>query len=158
MKRFSLILLAITLSLTATAQGASTTTPPKSVCLTDGNYIYPLTIKPSGTVKMSDGRVKFYNINGEYFFPGIASFPVTGSGHVKGTVFHFSLTGNSYVSGAYWTALLEGSWDLAQPSNPVGTVYVHQISNFGSGGGSTYSLSLTDCSTQTLPYNDQGKK
>lgn len=154
MKRFSLILLAIALplSLAVTALAAKTTAPPKSACLTDGNYLYPLTIKAAGTVNMADGRVKFYNINGEYFLPSIASFPVTGSGHVKGTMFHFSLTGNSYVSGSYYTVMLEGSWDLAQPSNPVGTVHVRQISNYGSFDPSTYSLSLTDCSTQTLPY------
>ena len=135
MKRTCLILLAMVLSLSFTtfALAASTTVPPKAICMTDGIYTYVLVTKLAGTVKTSQGTVKFYNINGEHY-ANDASIPITGTGHVKGTKFHFSCTGSTYWasgSGNYWTALLEGFWDLADTTNPVGTITWRQMTETG---------------------------
>ena len=129
MKRTCLILLAMVLSLSFTtfALAASTTVPPKYVRLTDdhGNT-YVFLIKLAGSVKMSNGTVKFYNINGEFYLDTF-SCPLTGSGHVKGTEFHLSTVCNSEGGGSFWTILVEGFWDLTATTNPVGTITWRQI-------------------------------
>ena len=154
MKRTCLILLAMVLSLSFTtfALAASTTVPPKYVRLTDdhGNT-YVFLIKLAGSVKLSGVSTKFYNINGEFYLDTF-SCPLTGSGHVKGTEFHFATVGNSEWGGAFWTNLLEGFWDLADTTNPVGTVTWRRINESGTNIVSAGTLSLTDCSALDLPY------
>ncbi len=153
MKRTLSILLAVvllSLSFTTFALAASTTVPPKTVCMTDWQYSYAFVIKLAGPVKTSVGSVKFYNINGEVFLGG-AGMPLAGSGRVKGTEFNFSVTGSDYLGGTFWTVLLEGLWDLADTTNPVGTVAWRQITNTGTNLVESGTLSLTDCSTLVVP-------
>lgn len=154
MKRTLLILLAmvlLSLSFTTFALAASKTVPPASVCMTDGQYIYAFVTKLMGTASLSKVPVKFYSINGEFYL-STASCPFTGTGHVKGTEFHFSFTGSTYWEGYLYTAFGEGFWDLADTTNPVGTVTWRQITNGGLNAIENYSLSLTSCSTVVLPY------
>jgi hypothetical protein len=157
MKRTLLILLSLALSLTFTTHAltANNSVPPKSVCLIDSlGYNYSLTIKLAGKVKMADGPVKFYNISGAVFYDTV-SRPITGTGYVKGTQFHFSITGNNYVEpspavNVLYTLFVEGYWDLADKTNPVGNVYLREISNYTDNVWSA-TLSLMDCSTEAIP-------
>lgn len=149
----AVLVFALSLSFTTFALAASTTVPPKSVCMTDSLYTYAFVIKLAGPVKLSGVSTKFYNINGEMYLDGWSP-PLTGSGHVKGTVFHFSATGSTYWAGGFWTILAEAFWDLADTTNPVGTVIWRQITDTGTNIVQSRTLSLTDCSTVVLPYSE----
>jgi hypothetical protein len=152
--RLILSTLVLSLSFTTCALAASTKVPPASVCLTDENgSSFPLTIKLAGKIKTAGGRVKFYNINGEYLAP-IQSIriPLVGTGHVLGNEFHFSITGTTrWVDGIFYTVLAEGFWNLANSTNPVGTLNLRWVTNqSATTSGNSYTLSLTDCSTVVL--------
>ncbi len=147
----AVLVFALYLSFTTFALAASTTVPPKAICMTDGSYTYVFFIKLAGPVKLSGVSTKFYNVNGEFYL-GTFSSPLTGTGHVKGTEFHFSTVGNSEWAGDFWTILVESFWDLADTTNPVGTVTMRQINETGTNTVDSLSLSLTDCSTVVLPY------
>lgn len=156
MKTTRLILSALALSLcfTTCALAASTKVPPASVCLTDEDGIsLPLTIKLAGKIKTAGGPVIFYNINGEYLAPTMSiRIPLVGSGHVLGNEFHFSITGTTrWVDDTFYTVLAEGFWNLADTTNPVGTLNWREITNnSATTSGSSHTLSLTDCSTVLL--------
>jgi len=124
----AVLVFALSVSFATFALAASTTVPPKAVCMTDnlGPYTYVLVIKLAGSVKLSGVSTKFYNINGEFYLDTF-SCPLTGSGHVKETEFHLSTVCNSEWGGSFWTILVEGFWDLAATTNPVGTITWRQI-------------------------------
>jgi hypothetical protein len=163
MKRILLVVMALALALSlclaAPALAASTTTPPKSICLSDGSYYYSLAIKLNGTVNMSGVPVKFYAITGELFNPpGQTAWgcPVTGTDHVNPSdhTFHFSLTGNSVSTGSLYTHLMEGKWNL---QTLTGTCTWRQITESSPGSDKTHTLSAVDCSNNTIPYDAQGE-
>ena len=154
MKKIVLIMLVFALSLyfTTFALAASKTVPPASICMKDSfGYSYVLVIKLAGTVTMSGKPMNFYNINGAYYM-GTASDALSGTGDVKGTEFHFSCAGSSEWNSEFWTVLVEAFWDLADTTNPVGTVTWRQITNTGTNIVESETLSLVNCSTLDLPY------
>lgn len=121
MKRIFLVLLALSLSLSlaGATSAASLTTPPKNLCLKTGwsAQNISMVIKNQGSIKFGAGPAKFYSINGEIITASY-SFPITGTGHMYGNVFHFTFNGSYYygLANDFYTFHLQGQWDLAQQS------------------------------------------
>ncbi len=113
MKKMPAIMLVflVSLSLAGVAMaGPGVKLAPVS-CWNMGGFKTILSIKPfSGNIAISGGTIKFYAIHGEVS-NGSFTAPVTGTGHMEGDVFHFSLTGTSWVSGRVWTYEFEGFWN-----------------------------------------------
>jgi hypothetical protein len=116
MKRILLVLmaLALSLSLSTGVLGASPTTPPKSLCFSDGTFDYALAIKLTGTVKSKSGTpVKFYTISGNALLPGVVKIAVTGAGRMENAPFYFSLTGTGFDGSHRYALFCNGQWNLA---------------------------------------------
>jgi hypothetical protein len=147
---------ALSLCLTGGALAAAPK-PPKTACWQLGILPDWLTIvtKPAGaTVKMSDGPMKFYNVGGEFTEPTTSySVPVAGTGHMKGNVFHFSVSGAGLHQGTVTSVLalgLEGEWDV---STGAGTMNYW----FSNGATGTEVLNPQDCTTtQVIPKEGSG--
>jgi hypothetical protein len=121
MKRIFLILLVLSLSffLAGAALGASVTNPPKTLCLKMGWSAknISMVIKNQGSIKFGAAPAKFYSITGEIITDSY-SFPITGTGHMYGNVFHFGLNGSYFygLANDFYSFNLEGKWDLSQQS------------------------------------------
>lgn len=113
-----------------------------------------LSIKPwSGNIAISGGTIKFYAIHGEVS-DGSYSAPVSGTGHMEGNIFHFSLTGTSLWSGRVWTYEFEGFWDAV---NKTGTgAYLAGVKDASASDMNALSstnlvLVSGDCKTTVIP-------
>ena len=114
-----------------------------------------LSIKPwSGNIAISGGTIKFYAIHGEVSNGSSLSAPVSGTGHMEGNIFHFSLTGTSLVSGRVWTYEFEGFWDVV---NKIGEgVYLAGVKDTSASDMNALSstnlvLGSGDCKTTVIP-------
>jgi hypothetical protein len=163
MKRWLIVLMAVVLSLclvgSALAKGVPKTL---SYSFNVGAEQSLLLIKSVGTIKTAGGTIKYYSISGTHFNHkgsggNLISFPVTGSGYLLGTLFHFTYTGmNSAHIGPYYGFHAEGQIsdvsDLA-----TGFVYWgyhnYTLSDANEIGVSYYTL--VDPTTVTLPYSIQ---
>jgi hypothetical protein len=157
MRRMILIgmVLGLFLSLAGGTLAASSASAPKALCLLMVQWGDSLVLsnKMSGSVKTADGPVKFYAIHGEQYYAGQNySLPVSGTGHVKNGVFHFSLTGSGIGPTSYlWTYFIEGKWNLTTTPS-TGTYTWHRISSDGTATIREGDLSQEDCATCSLPY------
>jgi hypothetical protein len=159
MKRTFLILMALVLSLAlaSTALAASTTNPPKTLCFAcNGTFLkLSLVTKTAGTVQTTDGKVKFYALHGEASGNN-GSFPLSGTGHVQGGIFHFSVSGSmKYTDDVLYNLLLEGKWDLA---TGTGTYMFYSVQSDGTSSTFSGTLGAIDCGTNiTIPYSAEGE-
>jgi hypothetical protein len=96
MKTRLIFIIALILSLSFNSMALSASFPPKSLAFQWGSTTTytVLSIKPSGSVKMVPGPLKFYQITG-ITYDGLVHYPVTGTGYVVTSGFWFSLTGTS---------------------------------------------------------------
>jgi hypothetical protein len=95
--------------------------PPTKICFstTAGStpLLLALMVKSVGSMPMANGSTNFYGINGFVFSTvgqGPWNYPVIGTGHMLKDnvgVFHFSITGSTAFSAAFFMANLEGYWD-----------------------------------------------
>jgi hypothetical protein len=158
MKRAILVLMVLTLALclASAALAASTANPPKTVCfaLTNQGGILNMINKNMGTIKTSTGPVKFYAIHGEWVVSPAFSVPITGTGHVTGTTYHFNLTGTERGPTELFTYVIEGKFDLALPRTygaVVGTNAARTIRDITI-SESTGELLWDDSTNVVIPY------
>jgi hypothetical protein len=154
----AVLVFALSLSLAGVAMAAAPK-PPANICLGWSGLTGVLYIKASGNTTSSVGKVKFYTIVGEITNSGSYSAPATGTGHMKGNVFHIGITGfNKYVDGRVWLYILEGFWDVV---NKTGTGSLQGIVRDNATGNAvveddqpTLTLVLQDCSTSVIVYSE----
>ncbi len=143
------IVLAMVLCLAGTALAAEPK-PPTQLCLKmhqwGDNFV--LLNKSMGTVKTSEGPVKFYAIHGEQYWPGY-SLAVSGTGHVKGGVYHFSVSGSYLSGGTEYTYLTEMKWNLTTLTGTYSTRLMRSDGTSSLYTGTLDQLVCTDC---TIPY------
>jgi hypothetical protein len=124
MKKLLLAILVFIFSVSSVGVGmAAVSRPPTVICLkwSSSPFTAVLSIKSfGGNVAISGGKkIKFYAIHGEATNGADFSAPVSGSGHMDGDIFHFSLTGSSlWIDGRQWSYHFEGSWNVV---NNTGT-------------------------------------
>jgi hypothetical protein len=148
--------LALVLFLAAGAT-AKAPAPPKNLCLQLGGGFefvkFSLVVKLAGTINTASGPVKFYTISGEHFYSDTDSAPITGTGHMKGTKFHFTLTG-SYKYGSVISTLDASSVDY-DPVTQSGTLFLHYINSNVVNTTGIYTLEATDCKASAIPLDAQ---
>jgi hypothetical protein len=148
------MVLVLALSLGAAALVASTG-PPTAMCLSygGGGAKLILAVKKTGTVKLLDGSMKFYLVQGELVGGPTNSGPLVGTGHVKMVSglpwFHFSLSGTFYnASNELMTWMAEGKLNLTAGT---GTLRRRVIFDFLE-VDELYDLQAVDCAGETVPY------
>jgi hypothetical protein len=163
MKRWLMVLMAAVLSLCVVGSALAAGVP-KTLCYSfnGGAEQSLLLIKSAGSIKTAGGTIKYYSISGTHFnHKGsggtLRSFPVTGSGYLLGTLFHFTYTGmNSLSVAPYYGFHTEGR--ISNVSDlTIGDVswgyYDYNLSAANERGSSLYTL--IDPTTVTLPYSIQ---
>ena len=136
----------ITLAVAVMAAGLAVAGPkaPKALCLHLSAPAMPdhiiLSIQPvGGSIRLSEGTIKFYSIHGEYCTDSY-SIPLTGTGHLNGNVFHFDLRGTD--RGAAWQeAIFNATYDVTTDTSVV----LHSPS-----GSPTYDI--VDCDSVIPPF------
>jgi hypothetical protein len=162
MKKLILVVLVFVFSVSSVGVAMAASRPPTKICLDWSPDILftVLSIKSfGGNITISGEKIKFYAIHGEASNQSDFSVPVSGTGHMDGDIFHFSLTGSGlWVDGRLWSLLCEGFWNVL---NQTGTgSYQLVVRNSGTGtadiGGYNFSitLGLSDCSTTVIPYSE----
>jgi len=131
-KIFSIMLVSVVfLSLAGVAIAASPK-PPASICFKamqdQAAYYYALLIKPMGTIRIFDGPKKIYSVQGDYSNEVSGSTSaVSGSGHMDGSIFHFSLNG-PYTweeTPAFFNA--DAYWDVDAKTGTIYSVYSNTV-------------------------------
>ncbi len=126
MKKHLLVTLifVVSLSLAGVAMaGSAAKQPPTVSCWDWGVFRTVLSIKPfSGNIAISEGTTKFYAIHGELSNGSSFSAPVSGTGHMTGNIFHFSLTGTGQDgnTGRIWTYQILGFWSAVEQKGEGG--------------------------------------
>jgi len=159
MKRvvIGLMVLVLTLCL-AVGAFAKTGTVPKQLCIQNtsipsnklpagSSNALCLVPKMSGTISMSSGPMKFYNITGEVIGTTY-SFPVGGSGHVFNNKFHFTLTAIVFTGGSWDQYWAEGFYTLGAASATVSFYYMDT-----SDAAIDVKFDVVDCNTLAVVYN-----
>ncbi len=157
MKKILIGLTALSLVLfLAAGATAKAPAPPKNLCLQLGggfDYVkFSLVLKMAGTINTASGPVKFYTISGEMTNGSTQSVPVTGTGHMNGTKFHFSLTGSCQPTGM----LTISTYDLSFSDYDFltgGDVLVRRTDNASVGSSFTYAMAPWDCKASVIPFN-----
>jgi hypothetical protein len=152
MKRWAIIVMVLALSLVLA--GTAFAAGPKKVCFQYGAFtdVVHLIFKSMGTVKTSAGTVKIYAVHGEHHAGALYSFPVTGTAHVSGTTVHWNTTGTFFTLGELITWQEEGFWDMADLTNPVGSVSYRLITDIV-GANASVALNAVDCEGSAIPYS-----
>jgi hypothetical protein len=159
MKRWLIPLAAVALGFALAGGAPAATAPPKTLCLQFTSipiFKISLVVKAAGTINTQAGLVKYYTLAGEYFqVNSIVSIPITGTGHVKGTKFHFSLVGTSPNSGLAQTWSAGSSdYDLVTHS---GTLVSHYINGQNVTITLTNAIQATDCKASTIPFDAEAE-
>ena len=157
MKKILIGLTALSLVLfLAAGAAAKKPAPPKNLCLqfTTLDYVkFSLVVKMAGTINTASGPVKFYTISGEHFWSAVSSVPITGTGHMNGTKFHFTLTG-SYNNFGVISTFDASSVDYDVVTH-TGTVFVRFINDNSVDPSFLYDIGATDCKASAIPLNAQ---
>jgi len=126
---------------------AATVKVPKSMCLNIQNTMWYLTLatKPGGSVKMQDGTMKFYDIQGSFFYGNIF-LPVAGSGYVKNDMFHFTIQAGVYDGVHVWNFSAEGGWNLTTATGGMYAVFLRP----GNAYEEFWTLQQISCSDVTI--------
>ncbi len=125
--------------------------PPKVLCIdwqaADPDHVtMVLVTKATGAIApLASGDTKFYSVHGEIL--GLISAPCTGTGHMNGEIFHFSVKcvfdNSSDLSAVFF---FEARWDVTTRTGTGG------LYGATSGGGfqPRVDLSLTPLNCRTL--------
>jgi hypothetical protein len=151
MKRYLIPLAVAALGLVMAGGAPAATAPPKNLCLQFTNltiFKISLVVKLVGTINTSAGPVKFYALNGGFYITSINSsfsIPVSGTGHVNGTKFQFSLVG-TMPTGTEAQTFNGGSkdYDLVTQS---GTLLFQYLINGTAYPTVTDAIQAVDCKT-----------
>jgi len=148
----AMLVFVVSLSLGGLAMAAASK-PPASFCLNAGSLgVYVLVVKPSSSIKMSDGVQKFYSLQGAIIAIGNhPTMPLIGSGYMAGNVFHFTFNSTYDNSGIPAWVQAEGFWDVI---THTGTV--HQYVSIGS--NITSALSQVLCTGSDIVYDQENGK
>jgi hypothetical protein len=115
-----------------------------------------LIVKSAGSLKVSDGTVNSYTVNGFAFSqPGAVkwNYPIAGTGFMNKAKneFDFSLVGSTLFAGTFFSASLFGYWDVADKNGAM-------IGDFsGTKGGVTgdqlviFMMAETSCAAMEIP-------
>jgi hypothetical protein len=163
MKRWLMVLMAVVLSLCLVGPALAVGVP-KTLCysFSGGSELSMLLIKSTGNIKTGGGTIKYYSISGTHFNhrgsgSALVSFPVTGSGYLLGTVFHFTYTGmDSFHVSPYYGFIAEGRvLDVNTLSN--GDLYYGYFDYGGSAATEEHysAYTLVNPTTLSLPYSIQ---
>ena len=121
--------------------------PPANICLNNSSgSVFSIVVKPSSTIKMSDGTQKFYSIQGAVI--ASVNMPLVGAGYVEGTVFHFNFNGTYNISGTPYFFQMEGFWDLIAKT---GTMYAY----ISATGNWVWTLSQVSCTDYDILYSQE---
>jgi len=160
MKKILIALTALSLVLfLAAGAAAKAPAPPKNLCLQLSAITYvkfSLVVKLAGTINTASGPVKFYTISGEHFWPlggTNHSVPVTGTGHMNGTKFHFTLTG-SYKNSSIISTFDASSGDYDVVTH-TGNLFVRWINSNAVNSTEIYAIDATDCKASAIPFDAQ---
>jgi len=163
MKKLLLVTLFLILSVSLVEVAMATSKPPAKLCLhwSPQNFYSVLSIKSFGgnVTIFGEEKIKYYAIHGEATNQGSFSAPVSGTGHMDGDIFHFSLTGSAeWTDGRVWSYHIEGFWNVV---NNTGTgSYQAVVRNTGTGTADigeynfAITLGLWDCLTIVVPYSE----
>jgi len=155
MKRAILVALITIGCLVWTVSSHAQAQAPKQLCLQIGmlDTKILMVIKPFGSpVSLSSGKVKFYAIHGEATDNDNFAPPLSGTGHMLGDIFHFSLVGSTVASSHHNSFQFEGTWNTASETGSISWTYVVGAGSAISGGDIVgVPLSTADCRTLSLP-------
>jgi hypothetical protein len=101
---------------------AATPKPPAIACFkwdTMGFATMISTKVATKTIQTATSSVKFYSVIGETLPIGGSGFPVVGSGHMNGDVFHFSFSGSIGNAASFYTLTAEGKWNTSTASGTI---------------------------------------
>ncbi len=154
MKKILLITLVLVISLSLTGAAMARARGPKVApltCLswTMGSFKTVLSIKPwSGNIAVFGEKIKYYAIHGELSNGFDFSAPLTGTGHLDGNIFHFSLISVGQYAGFLDTVHFEGYWDVvSQTGNGMYNItYTDDSSTVRGGYRPNMELAPSDCS------------
>jgi len=159
MKRSVMVILVLVLALSLAGPAPAATPKIKSQqCLNiaGGWSTLSMAIKPFGVVKKASGNVKFYAIHGEFtnFLAG-TSTPVTGTGHMNGTKFHFSVTGSVWDPSATDTLVytMMAEWDLANTA--AQTINFRLLYNSGDTSFNHTFTVMPNCKADNITYSPE---
>jgi hypothetical protein len=149
MKKIILIVLVfiVSLSLAGVAM-ALPPKPPASICLDTtggGNTmgVLALVVKPSSTIKFSDGTQKFYSIQGALVDSPAVYSPLVGSGYMEGNIFHFVFNSTYNLSGTPYFIQGEGFLDVMAHTG-TSNVYISFTGNHN------YPLTQVPCTNYEI--------
>ena len=153
MKKLISIMLVFVVSLSLAGVAMAAKPAPAAVSCWDwsNGFKTVLSIKSwSGNIAISGGTIKFYAIHGEVSDGSSYSAPVSGTGHMVGNIFHFSLTGTSMKEGRVWTYELSGFWDVVNQNGQgayLAGVKDQSASDMNALSGTNLVLVPGDCET-----------
>jgi hypothetical protein len=158
MKRLLFFLVIASIAFCWVGSAIAAPKPPKSICLNwvgSGAFTVICTKPMGGRINTLSGRTRLYEIHGEITNNLSFATPVSGAGHLLGTMFHFQLTGGSAGAGpTVVTYTFEGAFDVA---TGTGTGrYVMYGPGFPGGQFGPFALTPVNCATTTLPYTKSG--
>jgi hypothetical protein len=155
MKKTLIITAVLALSLCLAAAAPAASGPLKNLCLDFVDYPgwrISLVVKLTGTTQTSLGPVKYYTLSGEMGDGGNYAYPVTGTGHMNGTKFHFSLTGSCQPSGS----LTINTYDLSVTDYNFltgGDMLLRLTENASVGTSGIYAMVPGDCKASVFPFD-----
>ncbi len=124
MKKILLITLVFVFSLSLAGMAAARAKaykPPATICfnIMEGDSEFSLLIKPMGNIKMSDGPVKIYSVQGLYYDSTNGPGTVIGSGYMDGSIFRFSVNGVYTWQGLAGFFQGDGYWNVDTKTGPM---------------------------------------
>jgi hypothetical protein len=128
---------------------------PTTICLQTVNTatVYVLVMKPGTNVRLSDGVMKFYDIQGAIITspgPSGINMPLAGSGYVEGNVFHFTFDSTYHIDNTPYFVQAEGLWDVVAKE---GTMYAY----ISISGNFAWSLQQVSCTDQVVLYSEESE-
>jgi hypothetical protein len=106
---------------------------------------------------MVNGQTGIYALAGFIFTPPGGSqwdFPLSGTGHMYKSepgVFHFSVTGSGLFAGVYYTAYLEGYWDVVDKKGLVSAKTAGTVNNATTNFIYSFNPSEVSCDGVEIP-------
>ena len=137
--------------------------PPAKICaqLVDENnpqYLMRmvLVVKSAGSIKMHNGSVTYYSVNGFMFSqPGADkwNYPLVGEGQMKQSDnrFYLSLTGSTVFSGTFFSANMAGIWVLDEKIGVIGATISGTKGNTTADTFVTFMMTEVSCNAMEIP-------
>lgn len=145
MKKMLAAMFIVAFVFTAVPAMATTVKVPKEICLSNGTTNFYLAIKAGGKIKMQDGSMAFYDIQGNFSEFGY-SVPVVGAGYVKNGEFHFTLSFTIYDGADALLLTFEAYWN---PTSGQADMYAYR--SFSIPWVAT--LPSVPCGSNSIPFD-----